>query len=155
KLFSFSAGFLDQAFFFDDVQSGQCDRAASGMGRIGERVHPPSLWRNVCKSFVHAIRNTNAAEREITRGNSLGKRDDVWLNVPMPETKPTTKTTESGDYLIGHEQYFVLVANFTDARKIIVLRNHQTARPLHGFCQECGDGVGTFAQDRFLELIGS
>ena len=71
----------------------------------------------------------------------------------MFETEPLSRAAESRDHLVGNQQHVILVAYLANSGKVIVLRHDQTPCALHGFGDEGRNGIRTFAEDRFLELI--
>ena len=68
----------------------------------------------------------------------------------MIQGKEGARSPERGDHLVGDQQHVILVTDFSDTRKIVVLRDDDAARALDRFSQEHPDRVGPFAQNGLL-----
>ena len=72
----------------------------------------------------------------------------------MIEGKQLAGTAEGGNDFVSDEQHFVLIADFTDARKIVVRRYDDAARSLHRFGDEHRDGFRSLREDLFFQFVG-
>ena len=144
------AGSFNQPFTFKNVQCCQCNSTACWVSGVGECMHPAALRRDFRHDLVDPIGDADSPQRQVPRRNSLGKRHDVRLDIPMFQAKPLSSPSESGDDFIRNQEHVVLVANLANPWKIVGLRNNQAACALHGFGNEGGDGICAFAKNCFL-----
>ena len=114
-------------------------------------MHPGrSTVIHYCCDFVtHA----DPTQGEITRGNRLGKLNQVGLHVPMFQSKHLSRSSKTRDYLICNQQYIVLVAYLPYSRKVIILRYDHTTGTLNRFRQKHRDGIRPFFQYLLLEFV--
>ena len=61
---------------------------------------------------------------------------------------------ERADHLVTDEQYVVLVADLADPLEVPGWWREATARVLHRFEEDGGDGVGALVLDRDRDLVG-
>ena len=72
----------------------------------------------------------------------------------MVQGKPFARAPEAGDYFVGDEQHFVLVANLADAGEVIVLGYDHAAAPLHRLGDEARHIVLADTQNFFFQQVG-
>src|SRR5207244_10757835 len=73
---------LPEALARHDLEVLHGDRAARRVARVGVRVHPAVLGLHRVHRVLDRLRDHDPAEREIARGDALGEREDVGLDVP-------------------------------------------------------------------------
>ena len=121
------------------------------MGTVGVGVHEGLA------ALIHSagdlIAYANAAKREIAGSNRLGELYQVGFDTPVFQTKHFACTTETGDHLVGNQQHLVLIADFPDTRKIVVLRYYHATSALDRFGNEHGDRLGAGLLDCFFQFV--
>ena len=136
----------------DDVDGAQRHRAAYRVGAVGIGVHPRR--RSRVERLGDAVVHADPAEREVAGGHRLGEQHQVRLHAPVVEREQLAGAAESGNHFVGHQQHVVAVADFADARKVVVLRRDHSAGALHRLRQEHGHAVGPLPLDGALQLVG-
>ena len=96
-------GALEDTLPLDDVENGECGHAGAGMARVGVAVtpdHPGTLEERLGDSRS----GDDPSERQVTGGDSLGKGDDVRLEIETRRGEPVTTPSEPGDHLVGDKE---------------------------------------------------
>ena len=122
------------------------------MGAVGVGVHPWSP--TVCHCLVNFVADPDSSEGKIPGSDRLGELDHIGFDSPMLESEQGSGSSETGDDFIRHEQDLILIADFTDSRKIIILGNDYPAGSLNRLCQEHGHCFRSFPQYRLFQFIG-
>ena len=148
---SFFPGLGREILFFDQVQHGQRNSTSYGMGTVGVSVHPWGSTVGHC--LVNFVADPDSSEGKIPGSDRLGELDHIGFDSPMLESEQGSGSSETGDDFIRHKQDLILIADFTDSREIIILRNDDPAGSLNRLCQEHGDCFRSFPQYGLFQFI--
>ena len=72
----------------------------------------------------------------------------------MLQREPLPGPPEPGDDFVGGEEHVVPIADLADAREVVIGRDDDAADADHRLGEKHRDGVGAFADDRLLQLVG-
>src|SRR2546427_10942618 len=142
---------LPEPLALHDLDVLQPDRAARRMAGIRVGVHPAVLRLDRVHGVLDRLADHDPTERQVPRGHALREREDVGLDVPVPEREPAPRPAEAGDDLVADQQHVVTGADFTHARPVVVGGIDDAAAAVDRLADERPDGVGALAQDRLLE----
>ena len=139
---------LEDAFFFEDVDAGNCGRAGQRVARIREATEEDL-------SVVgrrDLARDDHSAKRNISRVDTLGERDEVGLGTPVLPCEPLPGTAEPGHHLVGDHHDAELVAHRADTLEVAVGRDEDTVRADDGFEHYRGDLVSALEHDGVAQV---
>ena len=136
-----------------DFQGLDGDRCGYGVSGVGEAVREIAELSGVPGYGVSDLfADDRRGDRQIGGRQRLRHRHDVGLYAEGFAAEHISGAAEPADHLIGNEQDVVPTQHLLNAGKIVARRDDDAARAIHGFCDEGGDRVRSFANDHLLEI---
>ena len=113
------SGVLDYAFVFENLHACDGRRARQRVAGICEATGEGFLL----ETRRHFVANNDAADRYITRVDSLCKADHVWRHAPVIDCEPLATASETSHDFIANHHDAKFVAERSDAGQVSRWRN--------------------------------
>jgi len=147
--FADRTGVLDDLFFLEDVDRGDCRCTGERVTAVGE-----SPWVHaVLEGVRNLLADDDATEWDITRVDALGEADEVGGDVPLVDGEPFTAATEAGHDLVAHHDDAVAVADLAHALQVAVRWNEDAVRADDGLHADHRHRVRTFDHQHVFEVL--
>ena len=101
------------------------------------------------------VRDDDAGQRRVGRGQALGDGDQVGLDAVVVGAEHRAEPAEAGDDLVGDQQHVVFLQHRLDLLPVAGRRRHDAAGAEDRLADEGGDRVRPLGQDHLLELVGA
>jgi hypothetical protein len=112
----------------------------------------PTAGAGVGHRLVDLVGHVQRRHRHVGRGQHLGHRHQVGLQVEHVGAEALAQAAEAGDDLVGDEQDVVLLQHRLHAGEVARRRDDHAAGALHRLGDEGADGLGAFGRDQRFQL---